>query len=489
MNKFTLTFYHSDLEIQYQATRILVRKRIFYTILVSYLIMNLISYIQDILTTRNQFLMQLELLLICILILLYIIYCYMDNYFSIYFFILNMIGCMMQFLLLNNQSTQKIFIFGANLMASQMILLQRSDFILSLIQILFIGMTRITLLIVLEEIDYLTILTTILISIFLAFIQFRSDSNRRQQFLLALKNNHWDQYLPCMIQKPFFYFEYDHSQFLIKNIHRKEEIPIYNRELCQGCNLRSLLRDYSYENQTLESFILKRAKSRVPLIQGVQMSCQNKKKGILNIEYTEIFSDAHIYIISIISQCNTNDKLLIKKKQAFELYLMNYTRNLVKIFNIRNCGIKIINLNINYLCLLYQEDQKIKIFSPQFALLQIIKLMNKKRRQCNIHIVSDSNIEIQGYKNKFICFWLQIVNLVVQLSKREQIEIKLIKREQDIEFKLQLSIGVQECVKLWIGQNRFLQKLLNDLFWEVDMTNLRFKMFNDVDISYLKYIK
>jgi len=51
-----------------------------------------------------------------------------------------------------------------------MILLQGSDFILSVIQIFIIAITRVTLLILLEEIDYLTIFTTISISIFLAFV-------------------------------------------------------------------------------------------------------------------------------------------------------------------------------------------------------------------------------------------------------------------------------------------------------------------------------
>ncbi|CAD8084892.1 unnamed protein product [Paramecium primaurelia] len=489
MNKFTLTFYHKDLEMQYQTTRIFMRKRILYTILFSYLIMNTMSYVQNIIEKSNEFLIQLELLLSCFLVLLYLIYCYMDNNFSYYFCVLNVVGCMMQFQLLNYQSGQKIFIFGANLMASQMILLQRSDFILSVIQIFIIAFTRITLLILLEEIDYLTIFTTISISIFLAFVQFRSDKNRRQQFLLTLKNNHWDEYLPSMIGKPFFYFEYDHTQFLIKKIHRQKDIPIYKDELCEGCNLRNLLREYSYQNQTLESYILKRAKSRVPLIQGFEMSCQNKKKGILFIEYTEIFSDAHIYIITIIQQSKNSNKVLIKQKQAFQVYLFKYIKNLMKIFNHRNSFTKIVNLNINYICLLYQQDQTIKRYIPKSILLKIIKLINNKSRQCNIQIICDQDIEIQGYKYKFISFWLQIVNLAIQINRREQIQIIIVKIDCYIEFVICLSQMAKQSLIFWISQNKFMQNLQNELFWDVDINNLRLKMFQDLDISYIQYLK
>ncbi|CAD8184337.1 unnamed protein product [Paramecium octaurelia] len=486
MNKFTLTFYHSDLEIQYQATRILMRKRVFYAILFSYLIMNMMSYIQNIIEIKNQFVMQLELLLSCLLVILYVIYCYKDSNFNYYFCVLNIVGCMMQFQLLKNSKEQKIFIFGANLMASQMILLQRSDFVLSVTQIFIIAITRITLLIYLEEIDYLTIFTTISMSFFLALVQFRSDQNRRQQFLLTLKNNHWDDYLPSMIRKPFFYFEYDHTQILLKKIHRKEEIPIYKQELCDGCNLRNLLREYSYQNQTLESYILKRAKSRAPLIQGFEMSCLNKKKGVLFIEYTEIFSDAHIYIISIISQSKNNNQLIYKQKQAFQLYLFNYMKNLKKIFNCKNSFTKIVNLNINYLCLLYQDDQTIKRFSPRTLLLQIVKVIDQKCRLCNIQIVSCVDLEINGYKSKFISFWLQIINMAAQISRREQIQIVIVKTESHVEFLIGLSQVSKQSIRFWVCQNRFLKNLQSELFFEVDVNNLRLKMFQDLDISYLK---
>ncbi|CAD8136563.1 unnamed protein product [Paramecium octaurelia] len=480
MNKFTLRFSQQLLEVQYQSTRLVMRKQILYGVSSGFIIMNTISAILKIIGNDNDSL-PLDLAQSSVALITVCAVRQYPKYILEGLNILNLLFCLVQINLDESATSHQMYIFGANIMATQLMLLIGSDFIYSLPQISIMACFRLGIQKVYQQFDWFSISLTLLVSLWLGIVQYQFDKTLRSQFLLTLKDHGWDQLLPQIVDKPYFYFRYNNSQFEIKQIHKQSQIFNYNEDFCQGCNLRHFLREFQFNNQSIEAFILNRLKSYQKNIYDREILGKNKKKYSIRMNYCEIFSDYPNFLIILNDTKNSHN--ISKELQAsfMKKYFTSYSNHLFKLILKGDSKFKIIQLNYHYLSALFLKDYTVQTFSPCNQLQKILNLSGGVKVQCL------KKFKIQGYKNLFSVFWLQTILIMVISQNRSHLELPIIElnKEQDyIEYTLVLNYP--KLFEDMFNQNLVIQRLKEVIFFSINQNKWKFKSYSKLDIPFRK---
>ncbi|CAD8138380.1 unnamed protein product [Paramecium pentaurelia] len=480
MNKFTLRFNQQVLELQYQSTRLVMRKQILYGVSSGFIIMNTISAILKIIGNDNQNL-PLDLTQSSIAFLTVCVVKYYPKYILEGLNILNLLFCLVQINLDEAATSQQMYIFGANIMATQLMLLFGSDFIYSLPQIAIIACSRLGIQRVYQSFDWFSISLTLLVSLWLGIVQYQFDKSLRSQFLLTLKDHNWDQLLPQIVDKPYFYFRYNNSQFEIKQIHKQQQIFNYNLDFCQGCNLRHFLREFQFNNQTIETFILNRLKTYQKNIYEIEIIGKNKKQYSMRINYCEIFSDYPNFLI-ILNDTKQNNNISKQLQTSFiNKYFTRYSNHLFQMILKGDSKFKIIQLNYHYLSALYLKDYTVKNFSPYNQLKKIINLSGGVQLQCV------KQLKIQGYKNLFSVFWLQTILIMIISQNRPHQDLPIIILSQELDYiEFSLVLNYPKQFQEMFNQNLIIQKLKGVIFFHINYNLWKFKSYSNLDIAFSK---
>ncbi|CAK72603.1 unnamed protein product (macronuclear) [Paramecium tetraurelia] len=480
MNKFTLRFNQQLLEVQYQSTRLVMRKQILYGVSSGFIIMNTISAILKIIGNDNNSL-PLDLTQSLVALITVCAVKYYPKYILEGSNILNLLFCLVQINLDEGATSHQMYIFGANIMATQLMLLFGSDFLYSIPQILIMACFRLGIQKVYQQFDWFSISLTLLVSLWLGIVQYQFDKTLRSQFLLTLKDHGWDQLLPQIVDKPYFYFRYNNSQFEIKQIHKQSQIFNYNEDFCQGCNLRHFLREFQFNNQSIETFILNRLKSYQKNIYDREIIGKNKKQYSMQMNYCEIFSDYPNFLIILNDTKNNHN--IPKESQAslMKKYFTSYSNHLFKLILKGDSKFKIIQLNYHYLSALFLKDYTVQTFSPYNQLQKIINLSGGVKLQCL------KKLTIQGYKNLFSVFWLQTILIMVISQNRSQLELPMIvlNQEQDyIEYTFVLNYP--KLFEDMFNQNLVIQRLKQVIFFSINQNKWKFKSYSKLDVAFRK---
>ncbi|CAD8046833.1 unnamed protein product [Paramecium sonneborni] len=477
MNKFTLKFNQQVLEIQYQSTRLVMRKKIFYGVASGFIIMNTISAIFKIIENDYKNL-ALDLTISSVAILTVCVIRYYQQYILEGLNILNMLSCLIQINLDETATAQQMYIFGANIMATQLMLLFGSDFLYSLPQITIIVCSRIGILRVYQPFDWFTISLTLLVQLWLGVVQYQLDKSLRSQFLLTLKDHSWDQLLPHIVDKPYFYFRYNDSKFEIKQIHKQSQIFNYNIDFCQDCNLRHFLREFNFNNQTIESFILSRLKIYEKNIYEKEIIAKNKKQYTMRINYCEISSDYPNFLI-ILNDSKQNQTFSKHLQTEFiSKYFSRYSNHLFKLLLREDSKFKIIQLNCHYISALYIKDYTVKYFSPYKQLKKIINLSGGVQLECF------EKFKIQGYKNLFSVFWIQIIAIMILSQKKQYLSQPIIILKKELDYiELCLVLNFPKKFQEKFNKNVVIQRLKSVIFFYINQNLWIFRQHNKLEIA------
>ncbi|CAD8139008.1 unnamed protein product [Paramecium pentaurelia] len=243
MNKWFLVFHNQELEDQFQqGLKHQIRKQVFVGTLIGLVIIvgyDLIAQIQS--KDYYHFIFNLIFLGIALILTLVI---WKKQYLIKYaLIIINLVIASVQFQLNPSIEQQYNYIFGQSIMASHVIIITTADFKQSIFQIFGLALIR-SLIMYLKttKIDLQMYFYIIIIMVFQIYVQYITDLAQRKQFLLTIKENHWENFFPNLIRKPYYFFNFKDNIFQLTLKNENLQFQKVKNDLCDGCNLRELLR-------------------------------------------------------------------------------------------------------------------------------------------------------------------------------------------------------------------------------------------------------
>ncbi|CAD8048661.1 unnamed protein product [Paramecium sonneborni] len=468
MNKWTLKFENQALESQFQAKQQDNHKTfIFKVITISSIILHIGKLISD--SFQNSPL-RIELQapgLIVSLITLIVLFKY-PEYSSNLMTLLNYSFSIVQFWVDNTYGQQRSFVLGSNVMATQMILMMSLDFYQIVPQIVIQCILKLLIMSKYQEenLRAVTIIYSVLVAISSIVAYYIIGQAKRKQFLLTVKEDRYLQYLPKFISVPFMFFEYQQGQFQPILVSKQNRIKKWNTNLCDGCNLRSLIRYIHFENQTLESYLLEKLSTiKSSFEQGnIIDEFSFTFRGYSQLDVIITITDKVKFLVKFISssQSSLQEKIALDKINHFYRLIREVFKCIQRPEKYRNI---LFDISIQFISGFYLYGNKEVHFYPVETVRNVIKFVGASNVLLNAD-QSTQGFSLIGSKNQFSVFFLQICRILkITHSELEFIIIRIsMSQENQLIFEFSLKReNLQKFIHLY-KINKFLQALELVLF-------------------------
>ncbi|CAD8136780.1 unnamed protein product [Paramecium pentaurelia] len=468
MNKWTLKFENQALENQFQANQQDNYKTfIFKVISISSILMHIGKLISD---SYQNTPLRIELQtpgLIISIITLFVIFRY-PQYSSNMMSLLNYSFSIVQFWVDNTYGQQRSFVLGSNVTASQMILMMSLDFYQIVPQIVIQCILKLLIMSKYQEenLRIVSILYSVLVAISSIVAYYLIGQAKRKQFLLNVKEDRYLQYLPKFISVPFMMFEYQQGQFQPILLSKQNRIKRWNTNLCDGCNLRSLIRYIYFANQTLENYLLEKLSTiKSSFEQGNTIEeFSFAFRGYSQIDVIITITDKVKFFIKFenATQCTVQEKIAIDKINHFYRLIRKVFKCVQKPQKYKTL---LFDISIQFISGFYLYGNKEVHYYPVEILKNIIKFVGAANILVNVEQTTEG-YSLIGSKNQFSVFFLQICRiLMITHSELEFIVIR-VNISQDSSLIFEFSIkreNLQKFIHLY-KINKFLQSLELVLF-------------------------
>ncbi|CAD8159024.1 unnamed protein product [Paramecium octaurelia] len=489
MNNFTLTFHSKQLEENYQINRLWARKVIYLGIITIVLINNVLKIIIDSVDENNTS-WPIELVIVILCVIGLILFTKLKPYLHVCLILINYICAIEYFQLDSSYSIHQAYAKGCNIMVVQMIILFGTEFKHCLHQIIFISTIRILFSFVLGN-EYMAQQYFLSFSLIIAQIMtyYFLHLALRKQYLLKLKEDQQQQFIPIVIKQPFYYFEYKSFQFhLIKTNAHQQQLSQADLLLdyCQGCRLRQMLRNYKLQGQTLESFIIDRMRQRnAQQYSEQELEIQTNFKNNQIISYSELFSDKTQFLIVFKSNVTELSQYLQIKEyyNKFQQFITNHISNTYKILKLPKQKIirNLIRLNLSCTSTFTFQSSTIKSFDA----LKVLKVLKTIVHHDVKIISSEVELVVHTYKILFIIAFYHIFEIFNQMDVNVHKLLKLTSLSNQDYTYLQISISFSELnnfIQRW-NDNKILKKLEINFFYEIIPNEIFIITIRDLGLS------
>ncbi|CAD8116871.1 unnamed protein product [Paramecium sonneborni] len=405
MNKFTLKFFNSQLELQYQNEKIgKLRKPVFYVFMTLGLILNVLKVLLDLgkLSPLNQY---INYILMALAVVLIVISVKWPLYIRYTLLIANISSALLQLNFPENTKSQFYYSYGNNFMQFQACAYFVSDFLDSVVQV--ICHTIIKLIITIQttqHVDPQDVLMGIGAAIMIIIVIYICDSNARNEFLSKICQTLWHQQLSELIRSPFFQVTYCQRMLQFNFLNGKDIIhfPLYDDQLCNGCNMRNFLRHYQFQGQELEQFLIKNQEGTLKI---------KLSKHKFNLRIVNVGIDKINKIIILDDHYSQNITLASDIKKPIKIYIQQTSHHNYQFFF--NWGIiSLLLINDNTI----QEISLAKIlsrFNSKFSSLSKIKFLFK----------GDSTLTFFSYSNLIRVYLIQIYQIIMHYYESQEKKI------------------------------------------------------------------
>ncbi|CAD8148651.1 unnamed protein product [Paramecium pentaurelia] len=468
MNKWTLKFENQALENQYQAKQQdYYQTLIFKVISISSVLLHLGKLISDqSQDAPSRIELQTPGLIISILSL--IVISGYPQYSSTVMILLNYTFSLVQFWVDNVYGQQRSFVLGSNVMASQMLLMMSLDFYQIVPQIVIQCILKLIIMsqYYKESLSMVSIQFSVLITIISIVSYYFIGQAKRQQFLLTVKEDRYLQYLPKFMSDPFILFEYEQEQFQPILLSKQNKIKRWNINLCDGCNLRSLIRYIHFGNQTLENYLLEKYSQITSSFQkgntidefSFTYRCYSQIDVIITI------TDKINFLVKFtsIQQQSQQEIVAIKKINHFYRLIRQLFKCIKKPQKYKTL---LFDISIQFISGFYLYGNKEIHYYPVEILKNVIKFIGATNILVNAEQQS-VDFSLIGSKNQFSVYFLQICRILM-ITNRENdfIVIKTrISSENSLIFEFSQKMeNIQKFIHLY-KINKFLCSLELVLF-------------------------
>ncbi|CAK87606.1 unnamed protein product (macronuclear) [Paramecium tetraurelia] len=450
MNKLTLKFFNSQLELQYQNEKIgRLRKPVFYVFMTLGLILNVSKVLIDLGKLQLSY-QYINYILIALAVVLILISVKWPLYIRYTLMIANISSSLLQLNFPENTKSQMYYSYGSNFMEFQACAYFVSDFLDSVVQV--ICHTIIKLIITIQttqHVDPQDVLMGIGAAVMIVIVIYICDANARKEFLSKICENVLDRQLSELIKLPFFQVTYCQRLLQFNFLNGKDllEFPNYDEELCDGCNVRNLLRQYKIEGQELQEFLIKNQEGSVKIAIS---------KHKFNLRVVNLGIDHINKIVILDSQQSKNISLNQSIKKPIKIYIQQTSQKNNQLF-----------FNWGIISLLLVNDNKIQ----ELSLFKILSRFNNKfskYSKIKFHLKGDETLSISSYSNLIRIYLIQIYQIITHFYESQ--EIKNNKSQTKPKTFLITMIIYKECdsiilqLPLTINPMFFISKYSNNFF-------------------------
>ncbi|CAD8077005.1 unnamed protein product [Paramecium sonneborni] len=434
MNKWFLVFHNIELEEQFQqGLKHEIRKQVFVGTLIGLVIIVGYDLFVQILSQDYYHLIFNIIFLGMAIILTFVIWNkqYLIKYALI---IINLLIASVQFQLNPAVEQQYNYIFGQSIMASHVIIITTADFKQSIFQIIGLALIR-TIIMYLKTstVDLQMYCYIIIIMVFQIYVQYITDLAQRKQFLLNIKENYWEKFIPNLIRKPFYIFNFKDNIFKLTLKNDNLDFQKLANDLCDGCNLREILRHCKLNTISLENLIISNQSiNTIGTLDTLKNNIQNYSFKILTLgtfqlTFSKFQTDKTEYIIIL-----DNFESVSQNSSKQRSFLKNFIINQTKLFiqfpkNPKIIYAKLIVQNLNVLCLLKQHDKTIAEFDLVMMINKLSKIIGKTIIEMQVQRTA---INIIGLKTSLLIYILQIFIIIKKLNPTQKVSVKI--TDQDI---------------------------------------------------------
>ncbi|KAM3138310.1 hypothetical protein pb186bvf_009586 [Paramecium bursaria] len=371
MNKFTLRFFNNQLEPQFQNQQKEKQQKI---------LILMLSVVCSIFQAINIFwslgLNEMQRCYVSIFFFTYmgssfIIFYSRQKFYKFYFHISNVVGLLAQLDYASLYSPHEYYLYGANMMTLHLILLITCDFPDAIIQFVLQTTGRIMITYYLaQHFDVRNYIGSYGIGALLLGAIYQNQQMARQQFLLNLKDQKWLDFLPNIINKPMFLFDYSSQnlQFTTTNYKKGEEIDGWNKDIDVQKNFRAFLENCKIGKQNLMDFLFTNLIKQQNVENPVRFKLNNKQYALeiydLGLQNTQSY-------LMIIDLCRNEQ--LIKKELQYTKYIKNYQKSLercIKTFDYK----KVVITNKLFICLFHMNSMKIQLLNLNNVIKKISQM-------------------------------------------------------------------------------------------------------------------
>ncbi|CAK90687.1 unnamed protein product (macronuclear) [Paramecium tetraurelia] len=467
MNKWTLKFENQALENQFQAKQQDYHKTfILKVISISSIVLHIGKLIQDS-TQNNPIRIELQTPgLIISIIALVVIFRY-PQYSSTMMILLNYSFSLVQFWVDSTYGQQRSFLLGSNVMASQMLLMMSLDFYQIVPQIVIQLILKLIIMsqYYQEHLSMVTVWFSVLISVISIVSYYLIGQAKRQQFLLTVKEDIYSQFLTKFISVPFILFEYQQEQFQPIILSKQNKIKKWNPNLCDGCNLRSLIRYITFENQTLENYLLEKyGKIKGSFQSGNTIEefsfafrCYSQIDVIITI------TDKINFLVKFTGTSQTlQEKVAIDKINHFYRLIREVFKCIKKPQKYKSL---LFDISIQFISGFYLYGNKEVHYYPVEILKNVIRFIGANNILLNAES-STGGFSLIGSKNQFSVFFLQICRILIIINNEHDFIVIRVNISQEGSLVFEFSLKWENLQKFQhlYKINQFLHSLELVLF-------------------------
>ncbi|KAM3131351.1 hypothetical protein pb186bvf_016533 [Paramecium bursaria] len=439
MNKYTLTFQNEQLEQQFIKFRLqTIQKPMFIIAALMATSYHITKIIQDASYKRVENSYLSVALLIYLIIASGIVH-RNEKYIKYFYFLTNLLCCLIQIDKISFTEQQQMFMYGTNVMSFHIVLALISDFKSGSIQMMLTMFIRVSFTAYYcETQDFIGLIGNAGIVMLLSSSFYFIEQSQRKQFLLTLKDRLWIEFLPTLLQKSYIRFSYEDDQLRFNQI--SSNGINFQENYCQGCNLRYFLREARINKQNLENFLfnkkLRKQYHLEVLFLGQRLIVSLYNFGLDNKEFLmTIYQKIQSFIPEQLQNFCRMEKQYLKKIQS-KLVSQNS---------------KLINQTYS-LCLSLHQN-KVKIIDLTQLITKQFKLRCNKMNLL-FSVVQNKEMQIVTFSKHLKCIFNLFLMFSIQ-SKQQYISFYLEDQQDFIIMIIRLQHHIQ--FKLLIHNSRILE--------------------------------
>ncbi|CAD8177825.1 unnamed protein product [Paramecium pentaurelia] len=432
MNKYTLEFRASDIEIKYQKQSIYkLLKPLHHGLILMSLLLNTIQIIT--VTTRESYSIPfINITFIGLSIFSFVIIYKKESLTQKMMTIENAYILLLQLnFTANNIHGQEYFLYGSSFSLIQAVTYFATDFYLSCPSVIFHLIFRlVATTLSADKFDLVGLGLTITTAIFLISVLYICNKAQRLQFLMNYKEDTINYQLQTLINKPFTKIIYNEKKLQIDvlQVNQVNQFFGYNQDLCFGCNIRNFIRNCKIADRALEKWIIN---DQTNLKENWIAMVQRTK---IKIRLCQFNTDNSLILIL------ENSKLDTKQKQVPQFV----TNQLVEQF--LNSKKTLFNLQFKFgvMSILMLGQYKIKT-------INIVKVLKKLlntyvfQGKVNLNLNGYKMIKLKTYAQFLYIFLIQVFNIIQDMEYSQNIfnEISINSFDNYLVFQLKLSNKLQ----------------------------------------------
>ncbi|CAD8153496.1 unnamed protein product [Paramecium octaurelia] len=330
-----------------------------------------------------------------------------------------------------NTTQTEFYIYGCLFMQFQAVLFMISNFNHAFVQVIFSLTIRTSITsIYSKRPDYLALFVGAFGCILILITIYVNDKNARRYFIQNLKENNLKQLGKFLLSKPYLKIQFYEDQQLFQLISQNQikQFPGYTDEICDGCNIRNMLRNYKSDYGSLEEVLL----NKPDLIKFgciLIVKCE-KIRFIIKVcaidpqhrQYLIIFQEFQQQIVNVINQ----EKEQIKLKEFLKQKQIYYHQ---KIFNLGAFSVLYLNkLIIKKIEFKQLVSKIVRIYQCRFFPNIVIEIQ-----------AQEDQMYISQYLHQLRIFLIQIFEIIseITLNDREKVRIVISRNLNNIELKIE----------------------------------------------------